>query len=250
MKPMEIEHWATGVVIPARDEAGSIAACLESVFEALARSGQSQSNSWVVVVADSCRDTTVSQARQVLKGRGSVLECSLSSPGAARRLGAAEILSHFAPMQYSRVWLANTDADTCVAPDWIARQLELADRGYCGVAGIVCVERVEGLDRQTLSVLLTDYTINDDGTHPHVHGANLGVRADAYIDAGCWSPIPLAEDHCLWSRVRARGWPTAACSRTVVYTSGRLYGRAVGGFADSLRKRLDLLQAGALTCTP
>lgn len=250
MKPTETNRWATGVVVPACNEADSIVACLDSVLGALDQGGLSQSDSWVTVVADSCRDATAHLARQTLEYRGSVIECSVASPGAARRLGAAAILAHFEQVPYSRVWIANTDADTCVASNWISRQLELADSGCCGVAGIVYVEEAEGLDRRTLSTLLADYTIHDDGTHPHVHGANLGIRADAYIDAGCWSPIPLAEDHCLWSRVRARGWPTAACSRTVVRTSGRLRGRAVGGFADSLRNRLDLLQTGAMPCTP
>jgi len=245
-----IRRWAVGVVIPARDEEGSITTCLESVLEALDRSRPSLSDSWVVVVADSCRDATADCARHVLKGRGSVIECSASSPGEARRMGAAEILAHFAQVPYGQVWIANTDADTCVAHNWIARQLELASSGCCGVAGIVRVEQVAGLDRETVQALLADYTIHDDGTHPHVHGANLGVRADAYIDAGCWSSIALAEDHCLWSRVRARGWPTAACSKTVVHTSGRLRGRAAGGFADALRERLELLQTGGIPCTP
>jgi cellulose synthase/poly-beta-1,6-N-acetylglucosamine synthase-like glycosyltransferase len=246
----QVQRWVAGVVVPACDEEGSIATCLESVLEALDRSGPLLSDSWVAVVADSCRDATADRARRVLKNRGSVIECSVSSPGAARRLGAAEILAHFWHVPYTRVWIANTDADTCVAHNWIARQLELAGSGCCGVAGIVRVEQVAGLDRKTVHALLADYTIHDDGTHPHVHGANLGVRADAYIDAGCWSPIALAEDHCLWSRVRARGWPTAACSKTIVHTSGRLHGRAAGGFADSLRERLELLQTGGLTCTP
>jgi hypothetical protein len=38
----------------------------------------------------------------------------------------------------------------------------------------------------------------EDGTHPHVHGANLGIRADAYSDAGGWNDLTVAEDHCLW----------------------------------------------------
>ena len=41
------------------------------------------------------------------------------------------------------------------------------------------------------------YQINTDGTHPHVHGANLGMRADAYLAAGGWNPLPTAEDHDL-----------------------------------------------------
>lgn len=242
--------WTLGVVVPARNEESSIAACLESVLEALDRAGPTVRDSWVTVVADSCHDATAENARRMLRGCGSVLECPVASPGEARRLGVAEILTHFAETPYSQVWIANTDADTCVSLDWITCQLELADNGYCGVAGIVRVDTVAGLSRETLNALLASYTIHADGSHPHVHGANLGVRADAYVDAGCWSAIALAEDHCLWSRVRARGWPTAACSKTIVHTSGRLQGRATGGFADSLRTSIEALPTGAIPCIP
>ena len=231
--------WSVGVVIPARNEARTITACLNSVLEALDRRQLSLNASWVVVVADFCHDATATLARAALGNRGRVIECKLSSAGAARQFGAGEVLTHFAATPRSQLWIANTDADTCVSRSWLERQLSLANHGYCGVAGIVRIRRAPGLDRKTLQTLLADYTIHADGTHPHVHGANLGVRADAYIDAGCWSRLALAEDHCLWSRVNARGWPTAACARTIVHTSGRLRGRAAGGFADSLRRRLE-----------
>jgi hypothetical protein len=82
---------------------------------------------------------------------------------------------------------------------------------------------------------MADYLAMPDGTHAHVHGANLGVRADAYVDAGGWPQLALAEDHCLWLRIKARGWPVIAASASIVCTSGRLVGRAMGGFADTLR---------------
>jgi cellulose synthase/poly-beta-1,6-N-acetylglucosamine synthase-like glycosyltransferase len=251
VSPPNREHdWAVGVVIPARNEEGSIAACLQSVLTALDQQGLPAQDRWVVVVADSCNDGTADVARRTLKNQGVALECSLSSAGAARRLGAAQVLARFEKAPFARVWIANTDADSCVAPDWIAQQLSLAERGYCGVAGIVHVDNVHGLEQDELRALLADYTIHDNGTHPHVHGANLGVRADAYVDAGCWMPIALAEDHCLWSRIKARGWPTASCAKTIVRTSGRLHGRAAGGFADSLRHRLQLLHPESFPCTP
>jgi hypothetical protein len=236
-------------VIPARDEECSITGCLEALVGALEASCDSLIDSWIVLVADSCADATASLGRKLLAHRGTVIECSVASPGEARRIGAAEVLTHFAHLPARKVWIANTDADSRVTQGWIGRQLELAKCGYCGVAGIVRVDTIEGLDQTTLKSLLADYTIHSDGSHPHVHGANMGVRADAYIDAGCWSNLAVAEDHCLWSRLKARGWPTASCARTVVHTSGRLFGRAQGGFADSLRTKLRLRRAGAIACT-
>lgn len=234
--------WAVGVVIPARDEEDTIDACVDCALASLDACAEVEAG-WVVVVADSCHDLTASLARKKLAGRGAVIECSLTSPGAARRCGVAEVLAHFATRARSDLWLANTDADSCVAPDWISRQLELAAREFCGVAGIVRVDPTEGPDAALIREVLTDYATHEDGTHPHVHGANLGVRADAYLDVGGWSDLTVAEDHCLWSRLRAREWPLISSVSSVVFTSGRLHGRAVGGFADALRRKIELLRA-------
>ena len=53
------------------------------------------------------------------------------------------------------------------------------------------------------------YEIRPDGSHPHVHGANLGVRADAYLRAGGWADLRTAEDHDLWRRLLGSGEPGA-----------------------------------------
>jgi hypothetical protein len=78
------------------------------------------------------------------------------------------------------------------------------------------------------------YLIGTDGTHPHVHGANLGVRADAYCCAGGWRDLRTAEDHDLWRRLIDVGAAIASTARIEVITSGRRQGRAPHGFADAL----------------
>jgi cellulose synthase/poly-beta-1,6-N-acetylglucosamine synthase-like glycosyltransferase len=233
---------AVGVVIPARNEEDSIVDCLGSIVGAL-DAVPAVDSGWIVVVADSCNDHTARLARRRLGGRGKVIECSVASPGTARRIGAAEVLTHFAGRRPSDVWIANTDADSRVGVDWISHHLQLASRGFCGVAGIVRVTSIEGHDETAVSEFLAGYATYEDGTHPHVHGANLGTRADAYLDAGGWSDLTVAEDHCLWSRVRSRGWLTVASVGSVVFTSGRLHGRATDGFADTLRRKLELRRA-------
>jgi cellulose synthase/poly-beta-1,6-N-acetylglucosamine synthase-like glycosyltransferase len=87
------------------------------------------------------------------------------------------------------------------------------------------------------------YLTGVDGSHSHVHGANLSMRADAYLDAGGWSKLPLAEDHCLWQRLKRRGWRVASTAKSVVVTSARLEGRASGGFADTLRAMIEAANA-------
>ena len=231
--------WLVGIVVPARDEADHIEECVAAIRASLGRC-RGVASSWIVVVADSCSDGTAERARAAIAGAGEVIECEVSSPGSARRIGVEALLRRFQGEALARVWVANTDADSQPAPDWIQQQLSLASSGYVGVAGIVHVDSIDGLDAAETAALLKYYVVENDGSHPHVHGANLGIRADTYVDVGGWSDLRLAEDHCLWSRVKARSWPTISSTSSVVVTSGRLMGRASGGFADGLRRRLEL----------
>ena len=38
-------------------------------------------------------------------------------------------MSYASSMPLSTLWLANTDADTSVPPDWLSKQLRMADAG-------------------------------------------------------------------------------------------------------------------------
>lgn len=240
--PGSSSGWAVGVVVPACNEETSVVACLDAIIDSL-HASPAAANAWIVLVADSCQDQTVELARACLAGRGTVIVSSAGSPGVARRLGVGQVLQHFAGHPLERLWIANTDADSRPAADWIRHQLDLADRGYCAVAGIVRVESIGMLRPEAVRTVFDDYILHPDGTHPHVHGANLGVRADAYLDAGGWSDLRLAEDHCLWSRVNSKQWRVASSIASVVTTSGRLAGRAAGGFADTLRIKVERLYA-------
>jgi cellulose synthase/poly-beta-1,6-N-acetylglucosamine synthase-like glycosyltransferase len=230
--------WAVGVVIPAQNEETTIESCVTSVLRSRVRA---RVDHWVVVVADLCTDCTVERARRALGKAGEVIEASAGSAGAARRAGVAGVLKHWGNRDPSHVWLANTDADTEVSHDWIAVQLGFADEGVTAVAGIVHLDA--GGSSAAHEVYRDTYVTSVDGTHAHVHGANLSVRADAYADVGGWSNLALAEDHCLWTRLRRKGWRVSSPVSSVVTTSARLEGRAMGGFADTLRTCVEALYA-------
>jgi cellulose synthase/poly-beta-1,6-N-acetylglucosamine synthase-like glycosyltransferase len=193
----------------------------------------------IVVVADSCEDDTARIARQVVGGRGVVIEAQLGTVGEARRIGTDQALRAFAGRPPSSVWLANTDADTIVPVDWLQRQLDLATAGYEGVAGTIRLDACLYQGRDLATKLMADYFVAPDGSHPHVHGANLGMRADAYLAAGGWSDAALAEDHCLWKRLRRSGARLISSAAVSVLTSSRLHGRAIGGFACTLRDKVE-----------
>jgi hypothetical protein len=70
--------------------------------------------------------------------------------------------------------------------------------------------------------------------HINVYGANLGVRADAYLTVGGFPIDGVGEDHLLWEHLREAGLPTEQPVAVRVTTSARLHGRATGGLADLL----------------
>ena len=227
--------WSVGIVVPAQNEEGSIENCIDSILASCHSADLEEY--FIAVVADSCSDQTSTRASRALGGAGTLIECNVRSAGSARRLGVEAVLDFYKGRPSARIWLANTDADTTVPLNWLAVQLQIADAGMAGVAGIVRLPPDGSMLAHELYV--RTYLTAADGSHSHVHGANLAIRADAYLDVGGWSQLALAEDHCLWQRLRGRGWPLSSTVDSVVVTSDRLHGRATGGFADTLRSNIE-----------
>lgn len=226
--------WHIAILIPARDEEVLLPRCLRSVLRARQHL-PAGTTSDIIVIADSCADRSAMLARQVLGHRGKVVAVRAGNVGTARALAAQEALDRFHG-NTSQCWLANTDADCEVPETWLLDQLHHARQGFAAVAGIVDVdcfaEHLPGVEAR----FRLSYKVHADGTHPHVHGANLGVRADAYLQAGGWNPLPTAEDHDLWGRLRNIASPVLSDARLQVLTSGRRIGRAPLGFAGALAK--------------
>ncbi len=131
-----VRTWAIGIVVQAHNEELLIRRCLESLLE-VTHDGPI----WIVVVADTCSDQTVAIARSVLGDQGEVVESTRSNAGASRALGAKMVLRQLSQLHPNhRVWLANTDADSCVPTYWIEQQLRLADRGVHAIAGVVDID--------------------------------------------------------------------------------------------------------------
>lgn len=229
--PNSIGHVA--VVVPAHDERALIGRSLSSLLRAREALPPGVSCS-IVVAADACTDSTAMASRlRLCSRRDLVLDVDVRSAGAARRLGTAAGLAA-SPVPAERVWISCTDSDTVVGDDWITRQLALAESGAEGVAGIVVLQDDGNLDAGLRRRFASSYRINADGSHEHVHGANLGVRADAYLAAGGFRNLQTGEEHDLWNRLRALGCDLVSTAELVVATSARLSGRAPNGFAADL----------------
>jgi glycosyltransferase involved in cell wall biosynthesis len=224
--------WHMAIVIPARDEQELLPLCLRSIQNAR-RMLPSFITSDLIVVADQSTDDTVAIARQAIQGDGAVIETDAGCVGAARAIGVRHALQRYDGV-LSRCWLANTDADCQVPATWLQYQLALANAGFAAVAGVIDVDSFVEHDPIVSERFRRSYLIHEDGTHPHVHGANLGVRADAYLQAGGWQDLSTAEDHDLWRSLKRLRHRRISDAGLCVLTSGRRVGRAPLGFAGAL----------------
>ncbi len=133
-----------------------------------------------------------------------------------------------------------------VGPDWVERQLALADQGVTAVAGIVDLDDAE--PSLTATFRHTYRAGIRGGTHTHVHGANLGVRADVLHRHGGWHALRSGEDQDLWRRLA--GAEVRHDPRLVATTSARTRGRAADGFAADLARLVVDGQAGEASVDP
>ena len=215
---------AAGVVIPAHNEQDLLPSCLAAVRHA---ASQASVPVHLVVVADACTDQTAAAAR----AQGAdVVEVSTRCVGAARHAGARQVLRATCHLDPAAVWIATTDADTRVPRWWLRRQLRFARQGWKGVLGTVTVGDWTDHPPQVQRLFAQRYDAWQVH-HPHVHGANLGFTADAYLTAGGFRPQPTGEDHALIDDLLAAGIPLLRTTQIPVITSARSRARAPRGFA-------------------
>ncbi|WP_306339540.1 glycosyltransferase [Streptomyces sp. AS13] len=226
---------AVAVVIPARDEEALLPAALASVRAAAGHPGVGATPVLTVVVADTCTDATAAVARAA---GAQVVPVGFRNVGRSRAAGVLTALSFFGDVP-GPVWIASTDADSTVRPDWLAHHLARAAEGWDAVVGTVTADRWPPGKPHLAARYhrLYETTRPPSGRpwhHPHVHGANLGVGSRAYTAAGGFPPAALDEDRGLvdaLERTGARILRTADCPVT---TSTRTTPRAQGGFGDHL----------------
>ncbi len=227
------ESWHLAVLIPARNEEKLLARCLRSVLRAH-RQLPAHVTFDLILVSDGSGDGTSRIARELISSsHGAVMDVNAGCVGRARACAANLALRRFAG-DSSRCWLANTDADCEVPPHWLLDHLSFARQGAAAVRGIVDVDTFEEHGREVAARFRETYALHANGTHPHVHGANLGVRADRYLEAGGWADLQTAEDHDLWRRLSDGRGSCLSATSLCVFTSGRRVGRAPLGFAGAL----------------
>lgn len=230
---------AVRIVVPVRDEEERLAACLEHLGAAMDRLREDRPHLAVrlTVVCDSCRDSSPALAlsRAAADPRIGVMSVDLGSVGASRAAGVAHALTAGSrePPSMRGTWIACTDADTRVPAHWLTRMVALAETGADAVVGTVEPDRAE-LGEVRYARWQRRHTRREG--HGHVHGANLGVRASTYLEAGGFDPVALHEDVRLIEKLRRNGARIAATGLIHAVTSGRVTGRVDAGFAGYLRQ--------------
>jgi glycosyltransferase involved in cell wall biosynthesis len=209
-----------GVVIPVHNEAALLGECLEAMARAAGEPRLDHEPVDVVVVLDACTDRSAAVA---VRHGAQIVSLDARCVGAARALGASFALDSGAR------WIACTDADTIVPPDWLAGQLATGADAACGPVGIA--------DWSTHPFGVRERFLQHYGAlgECHIHGANLGISAAAYRKAGGFKPLHQGEDTLLIASLVECGGRVAwnGCPR--VTTNARWEGPIEGGFASLLR---------------
>ncbi|WP_250030837.1 glycosyltransferase [Paractinoplanes maris] len=208
------------VVVPAHNEHDLLPACLTSLAAATAAVPLPVE---VIVVADACTDDTAVLAAAA---GVTVLTVDARNVGRARATG----LTHALRDGPDGLWLATTDADSRVAPEWLLWHLTHAAAGTDLLAGTVMVDDWAGWPAALPGLYDSRYA----ASAAHVHGANLGVAAPAYLAVDGFRPLDHDEDRDLITRLRVAGYRVVADATCPVVTSARPDGRAPLGFSSHL----------------
>ncbi len=243
------------VAIPAKNEAQEIETCLLALA-----AQQGASVDALVICLNNCTDNTAHVLRRIagsLPFAVHALDVELpphrACAGEARRIA----MDHAAGLAGSGGILLTTDADGRVAPDWVAVNLAALRNGADAVAGRAEIDPVgaelipahlHAIDARecAYAALLDEIRSRLDPDpadpwprHDEHSGASIAVTVEAYHRAGGIPPVALAEDRAFFAalqRVDARIRHEPAARVTV---SARIVGRAPGGMADTMRKRIE-----------
>jgi hypothetical protein len=260
------------VVIPARDEAARIGRTLARLRCQRDDRGAplDPTRYEVIVLANNCADATADAVRCATCQPGGpplhLVERELPRPwahvGGARRLLMDEASRRLRATAGGHGLIATTDADTAVAPNWIAAMLCELEHGAQAIGGRAMLDRAEraalppavaqcyllDLGYRRLVMEYTSYVDPepwDPWPRHHQHfGASLALTVAAYERAGRLPPLPAREDEALYTallRVDARFRHSPVVR---VVTSARLAGRTSIGLAAQLRDWQRLAEHG------
>lgn len=236
------------VVVPARDEEDLIGACLRALA---GQRGVAPEEYEVLLVLDRCTDGTEARAAAVAADHPGLRLYALEGPGAgsgtARRVGMEAACKRLLSIRGSDGLICSTDADTIVAPDWLASQLLAVESGAKAIGGRIYLADAGSLPPGVLRLhaekgrmrhekLLTDPDRAGRAEHWQFSGASLALTAETYREVGGLRPMESLEDEHLEEALRENGVPIERLLSVRVTTSPRLQGRASHGLSQDLSR--------------
>lgn len=217
-------HAGVVVVVPAHNEFAALSRGVSAIQTAAIAAAVPTT---VVVVLDACDDESEDLAGK-FGADVHFVAVDERNVGAARAAGFRYATSLAGAGE--RTWYATTDADTEVGSDWLVRQL---DSSADMVLGLVRVAQWRHHSKEAAELYEARYRA-EMSVQQHIHGANMGFRAEAYRRVGGFAALASGEDVDLVERFRAAGFRVYSDERLWVTTSDRRRGRAPGGFAEYL----------------
>jgi hypothetical protein len=237
------------VAIPVKDEAGRIVNCLGVL-------SRQHPRMQIVLLLNNCSDNTSTVVRDFaltspipIHQFEVTLPAEQATAGHARRM-AMQVAENFVDPDGV---LLSTDADAYVYPNWIAANL-LALRE--GVAGRIEIDPAEAAlipsrlhedDARecAYAALLDEIHARLDADpfdpwprHDDHSGASIAVTIDAYRRAGGIPAVAFGEDRAFFEALRCIDARIRHAPEVRVVVSGRIVGRAAGGMADTIRRRI------------
>ncbi len=236
------------VVIPAHDEQEYVARCVDALGRQV---GVAPEAFEVLLVLDDCHDETEARAREAARAHPRLTLHLMTGPaagaGAARKAGMDVACRRLHKLDRDNGLIACTDADTTVAPDWLAAQMAAIAAGARAVGGRIELNPEEaaalppGVLRRraaaaTERMAKIDAAPPDDLPREHwqFSGASMAVTAEAYVAIGGIAAHPALEDEAFERRLQDHGIAIARPLAVRVRTSARIHGRARRGLAHDL----------------
>lgn len=256
------------VIIPAKDEAATLPAALAALAAQVTEHGQAMlADSFeVIVLANNCQDATAAVVRRyarqfpglVVHVAELCLEGDAAHVGRARRLLMDEACARLEQVGQPTGIIASTDADTQVAPDWLATiQAEIAV-GADAVggriitnekeAGPVALQRIQAHDAAyrllcaRLEDLIDPAPLDRWPRHHQHFGASLALTVRAYRRVGGLPEVRFLEDEALCQELRRHDLALRHSPRVRVLTSARRQGRVEVGLSWQLGEWLRMSQ--------
>ena len=242
------------VAVPVKDEAERISACVRAL------AGQQGARlQRIVLLVNNTSDGTVAVAQAAGQAFETPIEIiehwfapGEASAGSARRMG----MERAAACLGGEGVLLTTDADAVPGPDWLAANLYHLRHGVDAVAGRAvlvpadsarippalraadALECAYAAALDEIAALIDPQPWDPWPRHTEHSGASIAVSVAAYRRAGGMPAVPLAEDRQFFAALRRVDAKVRHAPEIAVEVSGRIVGRAEGGMADTIRRRM------------